>query len=245
MQIKAPFAYDDVVPVLKSHRIVRDQATVPAALRQTNAIPVTFAELPMASRDYPIVFVKPNANGPARLVALLGLRPGQNLFVDADGHWREGVYRPAYLRRHPFCMATVTRDGQVSSERIICVESAMIDDERGEPVADERGEPLPWWQQTTHFLSEFEADLLRTEKVCDLVEKNGILEPFSAQAVPNGAEVTNLTGMLRVNEARLGRLTADTLRMMINKGVMGRLYAHMMSLDRFAGLLDLHTASLR
>jgi len=241
MQISAPFAYHDVVPVLKSHRIKRD-GVAPATLRQTHAVPITFAEMPLAARDYPIIFIKPGDGAQLRAVALVGLTPGENLFIDADGRWRDDVYRPAYLRRYPFCMAGVRRDGELSGERIICVESAAIDAEHGEPVADANGESLPWWQQMTHFLTEFEADLLRTEKVCDVIEKNALLEPFSAQAVSKSAETLNLSGMYRISETFLGRLKADTLRMLINKGVMSRIYAHMMSLDRFSRLLDLHAA---
>ena len=242
MQISAPFAYGDVVPVLKSHRIIHGGDVVPAALRQTHALPITFAEMPLAARDYPIIFIKPNNGARLSVVALVGLQPGENLFVDADGHWRDDVYRPAYLRRYPFCMAGVRREGELSGERIICVESSAIDADRGEPVATADGQSLPWWEQTSHFLTEFEADLLRTEKVCDVIEKNGLLEPFSAQAVSKTTEIINLTGMYRISEARLGRLKADTLRMLINKGVMARIYAHLMSLDRFSRLLDLHAA---
>lgn len=239
MQIKAPFGYRDVTPVLKTHRIARDTGSVPETLRTTQVVPVSFAEMPLVARDYPIVFVKPAGAKVPRILALLGLRPGQNLYVNADGAWREDVYQPAYVRRYPFCMAAVHSNGSATGELIVCVESEMIDEAGGEPVADAEGGDTPWWREVSHFLKEYEADMLRTEKVCDLMEKNGLLEPFSAQAVSNASEVTNLTGMLRVSEAKLGRLKSDTLRMLINKGVMGRLYAHMMSLDRFGRLLDM------
>src|SRR5690606_35565878 len=175
-----------------------------------------------AARGYPVVLIRPRADGPLRIVALLGLQQGQNLFVNDAGEWAAGSYRPAYLRRHPFCMATVRHGGESSGERIICVESARIDAERGEPVADEAGQPLPWWEQTSRFISDYEADLLRTEKVCDLIDKNGILEPFSMQATSDDAEQFSVAGMLRLNEARLEGLKADTLRMLINRGIMGR-----------------------
>jgi hypothetical protein len=242
MQISAPFAYNDVVPVLKNHRILQAGDAVPPTLRRSHALPITFAEMPQVARDYPIVFIKPTDGGQLRMVALLGLKPGENLFVNANGQWRGDVYRPAYLRRYPFCMASVRRDGETSGERIICVESAAIDADRGQPVSNAEGEALPWWQQTTHFLTEFEADLLRSEKVCDVIEKNGLLEPFTAQAVSKSAEIMNLSGMYRVSEAQLGKLKADALRMLISKGIMGRIYAHLMSLDRFAQLLDLYAA---
>ncbi len=38
-------------------------------------------------------------------LALLGLRNTENLFVDNEGKWKEGIYIPAFFRRYPFVLA--------------------------------------------------------------------------------------------------------------------------------------------
>jgi hypothetical protein len=58
------------------------------------------------------------------------------------------------------------------------------------------------------------------------------------QATLAGGAPMNLTGMHRVNEARLEFLTADQLRTLVRKGLFARIYAHLLSLDNFGRLLD-------
>jgi hypothetical protein len=45
--------------------------------------------------------------------------------------------------------------------------------------------------------------------------------------------------MYQADEMRIADCNAEDLRMLINKGILGRLYAHMISLDNLGRLLDL------
>jgi hypothetical protein len=47
----------------------------------------------------------------------------------------------------------------------------------------------------------------------------------------------NFGGMYRVDEKRLEFLNAAQHKTLIRKGVMGRIYAHLMSLDNFSRLI--------
>lgn len=211
---------------------------VPQALKHSNAIPLTMAEVPRASRDYPVVFARSDQNNTFSIVAILGLRDGENLFVSKEGKWDKDVYQPAYLRRYPFCMATITQDGNVQDERIVCVEKAMLDQQHGLPLEKEDGQMLTWWSERLHLLQEYEADLIRTRQMCDVLEKLNLLRPFAAQAISAAGEIMNLAGMHQTDELNIAKLKADDLRMLIKKGIMSRLYAHMMSLDNLGRLLD-------
>ena len=59
--------------------------------------PLAGVEFFQAARHYPILFVGEGAN--ASPIALLGLKPGQNGFVDATGQWQRAAYVPAFVRR--------------------------------------------------------------------------------------------------------------------------------------------------
>lgn len=241
VSITPPFGYGPVVPLLKTHLIKANPDRVPALLAASNAIPITMAEMPRASRDYPIVFGSADGGKSYSVLAVLGLADGENLFVGADGNWDSQSYQPAYLRRYPFCMAVVQQDGKTQDERVVCVEQAALDEAEGMMIERPDGSVMSWWNERLRLLQEYEADMLRTRQMCDWVQKLGILESFSAQAVADSGEVLNLAGMYRINEEKLARLNADTLRSLVEKGVMGRLYAQMMSLDRLPALLDRRT----
>ena len=240
IDINPPFGYREIVPFLKTHRInLPAAAELPGFTRELNAIPVSFAEFGVAGRDYPLVFASGDDGKTFSPVAVLGLSSGENLFLEDSG-WVGSTYVPAYVRRYPFCMARVTLDAVEQQDRLICVEKAYVavDEDSGEAMFGSDNHALPRWTGIEKLLNEYEADLERTREMCSIFFEYGLLEPFTMQATLTGGTPMNLTGMHRVNEAKLEFLTADQLRTLVRKGLLARIYAHLLSLDNFGRLLD-------
>jgi len=61
--------------------------------------------------------------------------------------------------------------------------------------------------------------------------------------VLEGAPPLNLGGMYRVEEKKLEVLNAAQHKTLIRKGVMGRIYVHLISLENFARLLARKSAT--
>jgi len=237
MQINPPFGYREIVPLYKNNKVkLPAPGAVPEFCRQLNAIPISYSEFSVAGRDYPLVFTSGDNGQTYAPVAVLGLTGGENLFL-ANGAWDKNVYVPAYVRRYPFCMARVTLDRVEQVYRLICVEKIFLDD-KGETMFDGEGKPLPKWQPIEKLLQEYEADLERSRELSAIVSDYALLEPFVMQAQTNAGAAINLTGMYRVDEKKLEFLNASQQKNLIKKGVMGRIYAHLISLDNFARLLD-------
>ena len=237
MQINPPFGYKEIVPLYKNNKVrLPAPGALPEFCKQLNAIPISYTEFSVACRDYPLVFTSGDNGQTFAPVAVLGLGNGENLFL-AHGAWDPGVYLPAYVRRHPFCMARVNLDQVEQADRLICVEKEFLDD-KGETMFDADGKALPKWQPIEKLLREYEADLERSREMSAILSDYGLFEPFAMQAKTNAGEAMNLTGMHRVDEKKLEFLNASQLKNLIKKGVMGRIYAHLISLDNFARLLD-------
>ena len=237
MQINPPYGFQEIVALAKTHRVVLPKGpTLPVVFRTMNPLPVSYTEFPIASRDYPLVFISADKGKTFVPMLVLGLAAQQNLFVTADNAWDPGVYLPAYVRRYPFCMTRVTVDGKEAPERVACVEKRAIID-KGEKLFDDKGNPLPEWEARQKLLFEYEADLARTEEMCKLLARHQLLEPFTLQAVPNQGEPLQLTGMYRIAEAKLAALDANVLKELVQKGVLGRVYAHLLSHENFQRLL--------
>src|SRR3989344_3008777 len=100
MKITAPYGYDEIVPLRKTHRVLMPAGSTPAFGRARSFAPVV----------------------------VLGLDEGENLFVDASGEWDRSAYFPAFVRRHPFCISKLYVDGEPRSERVVCVAKAYVDD---------------------------------------------------------------------------------------------------------------------
>jgi len=240
MQISPPFGYQEIAPFLKTHRIhLSAPGVLPGFTQGLNAIPVSYTEFNVAHRDYPIVFSSGDGGKTFAPVAVLGLQAQENLFV-RDGNWMPGVYVPAYVRRYPFCMARVTLDNVEQAERLICVEKDRIveGDADGVALFNDKQEPLPQWQEIEKLLEEYEADLERTKEMCGILADYGLLEPFTMQATLNAGGSMHLTGMFRVDEKKIEFLNASQHKNLIKKGVMSKIYIHLLSLDNFGRLLD-------
>ena len=238
MQISPPFGYQEVVPFLKTHkvRLLAPGEAAPFA-RQGTAVPISHSEFQPAARHYPIVFLGDGKMFNA--VAVLGMSQGENLFV-ADGRWLGAVYIPAYARRYPFCMATVKMNNVEQKERLICVEKSALD-ENGEAMFDAGVRPSEKWQSLERLLGEYEADLDRTREMCSILADYGLLEPFTMQArftPEKGGAALQMTGMHRVAEKNLENLNAAQLKNLMRKGILARIYVHLLSLEHFGALLE-------
>lgn len=239
MNISPPFGYPEISALNKNQHVVFTKpGETPDFCQKLNALPVSYSEFSRVSHDYPIVFISSDNGETFGTVALLGLQPGQNLFVGSDGAWDNSVYLPAYARRYPFCMGKVKVDDVLQNERIVCVAQQSVDQKKGEALFDEQGVALPKWVEMEKLLHEYEADLMRSEEMCAILKQYDLLEPFSMQAVPTSGSAMQLTGMYRIAEARIESLSDEQLRNLVRTGVMGRIYTHILSLDNFARLLD-------
>jgi hypothetical protein len=247
MQISPPFGYQEVVPFLKTHKVrLLAPGQVPEFARSGNAVPISHTEFQPIARHYPIVFTSGDSGKSYGAVAVLGLTGGENLFHDG-GRWAEGVYIPAYARRYPFCMARVNLNNVEQKDRLICVEKSWLDETGGEAMFDAGGQPTEKWKGVERLLAEYEADLERAREMCALLADYGLLEPFSMQATLNkdkGGGKMQMTGMHRVAEKNLENLNAAQLKNLMRKGILARVYIHLLSLENFARLLERKGARL-
>ncbi len=242
MQINPPFGYKKVAPLRREQKVrLLAPGEVPEFARKLNAIPISYTEFAPVARDYPIVFTSGDEGKSFAPVAVLGLASGENLFYGTGG-WAKGVYVPAYLRRFPFCMAKVTLDKVEQKNRLICVETENVDD-AGEAMFDDKGQPLDKWKAIERLLTEYEADLERSRELCAILADYALIEPFTMQATLNKGGAMHLTGMHRVAEKKIEALNSAQLKNLLKKGILGRIYAHLLSLENFARLLDRRVAA--
>lgn len=237
MQINSPFGYKAIVPLYKNNKVkLPEPGSVPEFCKNLNAIPISYTEFSVACRDYPLVFASGDSGQNFAPVAVLGLADGENLFL-TNGTWDKSAYVPAYVRRYPFCMAKVNLDNVEQADRLICVEKDFLDDQ-GEIMFDRKGKARPKWQPIEKLLQEYEADLERSREMSAILSDYALLEPFTMQAQTNAGASMNLGGMYRVDEKKLEFLNSSQCNNLIKKGVMGRIYAHLISMENFARLLD-------
>ena len=200
-----------------------------------HAFAISLPEFFYAARHYPLVFVKSEDNE-MRASVITGLRHDENLFVDDRGDWREQAYVPAYVRRFPFYVTDGTEGS--ADKKMIMVDEAGLE-ESDDPFFDAAGEATDKWRAQEALIADFIAAEHRTVEFAAHMAELDLLEAFDARVNPEQQNSMHVIGMYRVNEDRLNRLPAKTIKAMMSRGELSRVYAHLISLENFAKLLDL------
>lgn len=195
-----------------------------------HSVPLTCTEFPITARDIPILFAGPDmaSAGP---MALLGLRQSENLFLDNDGQWAQGVYIPAFVRRYPFVLAEKPV-GTEGDDFTVFLDEAYegFNDNEGERLFKEDGSESDVLKNAVTFLGEFQQHVARTRQFMEDLRKHDLLEPRNVRLERNG-NVLNLNGLYVVNEEKLRKIDAETAHRFLNDGTMGWIYGHLLSLQ--------------
>lgn len=212
--------------------------------RVQQTVPLTLAEFFPAMRDYPIAFVEA-VEGVFLPCVVTGIREHENLFVDGAGDWLAGHYIPAYVRRYPFITPLATTIGENHKQPVLVDASALVDcvddgdiDVQGLFLFAANGEATEAWRQRESLIAEYLGAEQQSRRFADKLVDLDLLEPFTAQMLPNDAGPVAIRGLYRVNESRLNQLQASKVKALMHGGELSRIYAHLISLDNFARLLD-------
>lgn len=224
-----PLLFNDLTPLSSvEHADWKAKASdsLPA-LAQNHAIPVTVDEFSVAQRHYPIVFSSGDSPVP---LALMGLNEGVNTFVDADGKLLDQVYVPAYVRRYPFLLARLREN---TDELSLCFDptaGAIGPFEEGDPVFVD-GQPSDSIKTMLEFCEQFEQAGQRTTAFMqELVNAELLMEGEVSIQLVDSDQPFVYRGFQMVNEEKLRDLRGDTLRKMMQSGLLPLVHAHLFSL---------------
>ncbi|HEY0953777.1 MAG TPA: SapC family protein [Roseateles sp.] len=237
-----PPMYGELLPLDREvHKNLKldTNLAVLSRVAEQNSIFLAAVEFGDACKEYPIVFVRagaPDADGKQAIapLAVLGLKPGSNLFVDGD-KWT-GNYVPAYLRRYPFAMARVDDSG---NSLAVCYDSKWdgFNETTGEALFKD-GQPTEFLMNAKAFLENFEQETERTRLICNLLVELDLLQDMRFEAtLPNG-EKLDVEGFLALDEKKYSELADDKVLQLHRNGLIALLEMHRLSLshmNRMAG----------
>ncbi|MBB5745125.1 SapC family protein [Brevundimonas variabilis] len=208
-----------------------------AFVAASHIVPLTVTEFAPGALSYPVVFLGDNKQP----CAVMGLRQGENLYIDMAGDFRPEAYIPAYVRRYPFVFA----NDDTQNRMILCVDrAAPFLVEGGEVPLFENGQPSAYVNQAMEFCNNFEQERARTDSFVKLLTDLDLFETREANFTPRNPDGTagapqKLAEYFAVSEEKLKALPADKLVELRDNGALGQIYAHLVSLlgwDRLIAL---------
>jgi SapC len=234
-------------PTALDRNLHRNKRLAPRGVRfdrtaAMNAIFVAAVEFIDASREYPIVFIEAGqgADGKREVapMAVLGLAPGENLMLQADGNWH-ARYVPALLRGYPLGIA---RTDDTNYVVVIDDKADALSDAEGERLFDDAGAPTPMLEERRKFLEQLEAEAQRTRMFGRTLLEAGLLQPMEFNAtMPDGAAL-KVDGFLALDEKKFAELPPAKLEQLHKSGVLPLLYAHQFSLGLMRALVEKRAA---
>lgn len=231
-QTTAFFYKQPVVLDREQHKGLRVQNGNARFASKNQAVPLLVTEFPEACLEYPIVFSK-GQDGQWLALALTGLSPDSNAFVDAKGAWN-ARYVPASVRRYPFILAEGA-DDQLSLAADL---SAPQLGKEGEPLFDERGEPTELARNVMKLLGEFQGQAKLTEAVAKKLEEAQLLNQQNLQVRLGDGRNAVVEGVWIIDENKLRELPDDKILAWFKGGELTAIHAHMLSLRNLVPLLE-------
>lgn len=217
-------------------------------LADTHLVPLTVDEFGLAAVCYPIIFDTQSKTP----LAVMGLRPGMNVFLGADGSLDPEVYLPAFARRYPF-LPIIANGGQQQQQQaqpadgdrvLVCIDRAakMLSSTPEMPFF-EGDKPSRYTQEAIQFCREFDMLGRRTQEFVKLMEQHDLFEltPLALpRAKPDGTpdEPQKIGEYLRISEAKLNKLPKETYLELRDRGVSAVMHAHLLSLGLWPKILS-------
>jgi len=233
---KEPVALDTVLH--RDLRLKNDLNAIPKLAPFTSFM-VSVSEFADAALNFPILFVRaaPDALGKDTVapVDVFGLKPGENLFVTAEGKWDAG-YVPAMLRAYPFTMARI--EGSDRWAMVFDNTWEGMSRTEGQPLFNDKGEATELLNNVHKFVQELETDLERTRQFCAALLEMKLLKPMRFDATLANGEALSVDGFMTADEEAISKLPDAQIAQMYRNGMLGLLGIHTVSLNNMRRLLD-------
>jgi hypothetical protein len=197
-------------------------------LLDAHVVPITVNEFGVAAASFPIIFA-----GPQKVpLAVMGARPGDNVFVNQGGDVDPEAYLPAFVRRYPFVFAA----DQSGDRLLVCVDrgAPMVGDNPEVPFF-ENGQPSQYTQEAIEFCKEFERHRQATEQFAQILTEADLFEEKTVtitQRNPDGSEAgqTKIADYFAISEEKVNAMSPEAFMRLRDQGVLGPVYAHLVSL---------------
>ncbi|MCX7061267.1 MAG: SapC family protein [Nevskia sp.] len=206
-----------------------------AFARGSNAIPLTFSEIPLASQEYPIVFA--GEGDRLHIVALVGLTNADNLFIDDDGHW-QGRYVPAFVRCYPFALGQANNAADDQFLLAFDPDADTVSETEGAALFDDTGARTVTLERMVQFLSLYQAQMDLARQFARKVAELDLLVAVDANIRTNNGAQYALSGLRVVERDALQRLPDAAKLELFGSEWLEMIHHHFASLRTLPALVD-------
>jgi len=200
--------------------------------------PVFVQEFRNVQAHYPIVFQQADDGPGMQPVALLGLRFGENLFLEEHG-W-DAAYIPLAFERGPFMI------GRAGDQLMVHVDmdSPRIGDGIGEPVFLPHGGLTEYLEHINSVLAAIHQGVEAMPAFIAALLRHELLESFVLDIQAADGSQNRLAGFHTIHEERLAALDGPALAELHAAGWLAAIYMVLASTAHMRDLVDRYNRRL-
>lgn len=195
-------------------------------------------EFRTAQAHYPIFFHKESETGRFLPVILLGLKQGENLFLQ-DRNW-DRSYVPAMIARQPFSIG-FQHQGPSGERRQsvihIDLDNPRVNESEGEPLFLELGGNSPYLDHVAGLLETIHLGMQENQAFGELLSELDLIESFAVDIELDNGSRNQLLGFYTINEEKLEALAPAQLKLLQEKGFLNAVYMMLASQSQLAELV--------
>ena len=200
--------------------------------------PVFLSEFRSAQAYYPIVLQQADDAGTLQPMALMGLRSGENLFLDARG-W-DAHYIPLMIERGPFMI------GRAGEELMVHVDmdNPRIGHGEGVPVFQPHGMPTEFLERINSVLLTLHNGVEALPEFIAALRRHDLVESFVMDVDAADGSTNRLVGFSTIAEERLAALDGAALAELHAAGYLSAIYMMVASLAHLRDLVERYNRRL-
>lgn len=225
-----------ITPIDKNkHKALKVKSSDLSHASSQHICPALAQEFPQLTSEFPIVFVKDNDN--FHSVVMMGLKPGENLFLQ-EGKWQAN-YVPAALRNYPFSLMKMAAD---NDNMAVCVDTAskLVNEKEGQALFNADGVESDYLKNIANFLTRLMGQGKFSDDFSQYLASKELFEEQTITVKLDDGTDHRLNGVFRVDEEKLNQLDNDTFLELRTKGYLPAIYAHLASLRQVNNLARLN-----
>ncbi len=205
-------------------------------MKTQHLVPVVAHEFARIANEFPMAFVKNNESGQFQAVALFGLEPGENLFIQ-DDKWT-AAFAPMSMTRYPLGLVKHPEADQFGI--VIDEASPLVSEETGNALF-ENGEETEYLKRRKEALVSFIEFSQVTEAFTKYLAEKELLVAQTLTVEIKG-EKKDINGIYLVDEKKLNSLSDEEFLDLRKRGYLAPIYSFLTSTHQVARLARLKAA---
>jgi hypothetical protein len=205
--------------------------------------PTEFADI---QREYPIFFQRNPETLKYQCVALLGITPGENLFLHNE-KWN-ARYIPAIVAREPFVIGFEDQSADGGDEHapvvMVDMDSPRVNEHEGQPVFLEFGGNTRYLEDINRVLQGIYQGVAVSDEMFAAYTELELIEPVVLEVKLNNGEVHRMNGNYTISREKLLSLSPKNLEKLNKAGFLEGAFLVINSLNNMKNLIDIKNSRL-